>query len=172
MKNSFSLKGLTYLAMAFVMFLASCKDNDKIDFTSNDASNVEGETTADAFSNDATDVSTDAVNGISDTDFGSRKVISFAANDRLKCAEVTVIPSPNSTVDIPSGVITIVYPSNGSCTDARGVVRKGTITITYSGKRFVAGSTLITTFTDYTVGGIKIEELTPLPLLLQAVQVT
>jgi hypothetical protein len=165
MKNYSSLKGLTYVAMAFVMFFASCSDNNKIDFTSNDASNVEGETTADSFSSDAADVSTDAIAGVDATDLsGGRestikdKIITgdyFKANDRLKCATITL--TTTGTQGAPAGVITIVYPDNGTCKDARGNVRKGTITITYTGKRFELNSKIVTTFNNYTINGVKIE---------------
>ncbi len=160
MKNTFGLKGLTYVAMAFVMFFASCSDNNKIDYSTSDASNVEGESTSDSFSSDATDVSTDALAGISTTQLGGREgsepVTGFGDNDRLKCATITITRTGTSQ-DAPSGVITIVYPADGSCKDARGHVRKGTITITYTGKRFMVGSKIVTTFSDYSVAGVKIE---------------
>ncbi|CAN5267896.1 hypothetical protein BH09BAC3_BH09BAC3_23440 [soil metagenome] len=160
MKNAISLKGLTYVVVAFVMFLSSCKDNNSIDFTANDATNIEGESTSDAFISDATDVSTDAVNGYSDAQLnGGRtdEASGFGDNDRLKCATVTVVKSDNSTDGRPAGVITIVFPADGSCKDARGNVRKGTITITYAGRKFLPNSTMVTTFTNYTINGIKIE---------------
>ena len=160
MKNTFGPKGLTYIVVACFMFLASCSDNNKIDFTSNDAANVEGESTADSFSSDASDVSTDAMAGISTTQLGGREagepVTGFGDNDRLKCATITITRT-STNPDVPSGVISIVYPADGSCKDSRGRVRKGTITITYTGKRFMVGSKIVTTFTDYSVGGVKIE---------------
>lgn len=160
MRNAFGLKGLTYIAMAFFMFLASCSDNNKIDFTSSDAANVEGESTSDSFSSDATDVSTDAMAGISTTQLGGREasepVTGFGNNDRLKCATITITRT-STNPDVPSGVISIVYPADGTCKDAHGRVRKGTITITYTGKRFMVGSKIVTTFSDYSVAGVKIE---------------
>lgn len=142
------------------MFFSSCKDNNTIDFTANDAANIEGETTSDAFISDATDVSTDAVDGYSDAQLNGGRVDAasgFANNDRLKCATVTVTKSPNSTGERPAGVITIVFPADGSCVDSRGNVRRGTITITYAGRKFLPNSTLVTAFTNYTINGIKIE---------------
>lgn len=160
MRNTFGLKGLTYIAVAFFMFLASCSDNNKIDFTSNDAANVEGESTSDSFSSDASDVSTDAMAGISTTQLGGREasepVTGFGDNERLKCATITITRT-STNPDVPAGVISIVYPADGSCKDARGRVRKGTITITYTGKRFMVGSKIVTTFSEYSVGGVKIE---------------
>lgn len=165
MKNYFSVKGLAYASMALVMIFTSCKDNNKIDFSSNDAANVEGETTADSFSSDAIDVSTDAVAGVSDAEYmGGRgnsllkKILDnayFRANERLKCATITLTSA--STNDFPTGILTIDYPADGSCKDARGNVRRGTITINYTGKRFAVGSKIITSFSGYSINGVKIE---------------
>jgi len=141
------------------MFLSSCKDNNKIDFTSNDASNIEGETTSDAFTSDATDISTDAVDGYNDTQLsGGRvdEVASFATNDRLKCAKITLTKTGTDPGSV-AGVITIEFPADGTCADSRGNVRKGIITITYTGRKFVAGSKIVTTFTNYSVNGVKVE---------------
>jgi hypothetical protein len=163
MKNSPSLKNLTYVMVAVIMFLASCSDNNKIDFTSNDSANVEGETTADSYMSDAADMSTDAVGGISDQQLnggrvgGNPEAVSkdlFKDNDRLKCATITI--TRTGTLDAPAGVITIFYPDD-NCKDARGVARRGTITITYTGRKFVVGSKIVTTFTNYSVGGVKVE---------------
>ena len=160
MKNLFGMRGLSYLTVAFIMFLASCSDNNKIDFTASDASNVEGESTSDSYSTDASDVSTDVVGGLTDAQLGGRESeeikVGFEDNDRLKCAKITITKT-STNKDKPAGVITIVYPADGSCKDARGNVRKGTITVTYSGRKFIVGSTISTTFTDYSVAGVKIE---------------
>ena len=161
MKNLFGMKGLSYLTVAVIMFLASCSDNNKIDYTTSDAANVEGESTSDSYSTDASDVSTDVMGGLSTTQLGGRESEEikngFGDNDRLKCAKISIEKSTNSTGDKPGGVITITYPADGSCKDARGNVRLGTITVTYSGKKFAVGSTITTTFTGYSVAGVKIE---------------
>ena len=163
MKNLFGLKVLTYVAMGLFMFIASCSDNNKIDFTTTDATNVEGESTSDSYSSDALDVSTDAVNAVPTSVFGGREgrgeetpVTGLGENDKLKCAKVTITRTGTSN-DIPTGVITIVYPADGTCKDGRGNVRKGTITITYTGKKFALNSKIVTTFTEYSIGGVKIE---------------
>ncbi len=161
MKNLFGMRGLSYLTVAFIMFLASCSDNNKIDFTASDASNVEGESTSDSYSSDASDVSTDVVGGLSDLQLGGRESEEikggFLDNDKLKCAKITIERSLNATKDKPAGVITILYPEDGTCKDARGNVRLGSIIITYSGKKFAVGSTISTKFLNYSVAGVKIE---------------
>jgi len=160
MKKVCSFRTLSYLATAFIMFLASCSDNNKIDFTATDSSNVEGEGTSDSYASDALDVSTDVVAGISTTQLGGREnteepVQGFGDNDKLKCATITI--SRTGTKDKPSGVITISYPADGSCKDSRGLARKGKIIIAYNGVRFVVGSTIVTTFSDFSIGGVKVE---------------
>jgi hypothetical protein len=160
MKNSTGLKALTYFAMGFFMFLSSCKDSNTIDFTATDAVNVESEATTEAYSADALDISTDAISGISDAQLNGREattepVTSLSTNDKLKCATITI--NRTGTTNAPAGVITIVFPNDGTCKDVRGISRRGTITITYSGRRFVPGSVITTTFSDYYIGAVKIE---------------
>ncbi len=159
MKNSFGLKSLTYVAIGLFMFLSSCKDNNTIDFTASDAANVEGEATSDAYSGDALDVSTEAVNGMSAAQLGGRETetVPFSTSDKLKCATVTITRSPNATQLTPAGTITIVFPADGSCKDGRGIARRGTITITYAGMKFNTGSTISTTFTEFFIGAVRIE---------------
>jgi hypothetical protein len=159
MKKVRSLR-LSYLVAAFMLFLASCSDSNKIDFTATDSANVEGEGTSDSYSSDVLDVSTDVVGGMTTTQLGGREnteepVQGFGDNDKLKCATITV--SRTGTKDNPAGVITIAYPADGSCKDGRGVVRKGKIIITYTGLRFAVGSKIVTTFADFSIGGVKIE---------------
>lgn len=160
MKNLFGLKAMAYTAVAFFLFLASCKNNETIDFTANDSANVEGEGTSEAYSSDASDVSTDVVGGMSTTQLEGRvgtsePVQGFGDHPTLKCATITV--NRTGTLNAPAGVITIVFPSDGSCKDGRGRARIGTITITYNGRRFIPGSSIVTTLTNYSIGGIKVE---------------
>lgn len=159
MKNSFGLKALTYVAIGSFLALSSCKDTNTIDFTATDALNVESEATSDSYSADALEMSTDAVNGISDTQLGGRvatePVTSLSTNDRLKCATITINRTGNANA--PAGTITIVFPNDGSCKDARGIARRGTVIITYSGRKFVPGSIITTTFSDFYIGAVKIE---------------
>lgn len=159
MKNSTGVKTLTYVAIGFFLFLSSCKESNTIDFTTTDAVNVESESTSEAYSADALDVSTDAMSGISDTQLNGREasepVTSLGTNDKLKCATITINRTGNPNA--PAGTITIVFPNDGTCKDARGIARRGTIIITYVGRRFVTGSVITTTFSNYYVGAVKIE---------------
>ena len=161
MKKVRSLR-LPYLVAVLIMLLAACSDNNKIDFTSSDSANVEGEGTSDAYAADAMDVSVDVVGAVPASLYSGRENETiqpslYAAYEKFKCATITITRGPNSTKDNPQGTITIVYPDDGSCKDGRGISRKGTITITYTGPRFAVGSKIITTFTNFFIGGVKVE---------------
>ena len=79
-------------------------------------------------------------------------------DERFKCSGVvvTLTPGPNSTRENPNGVITVDFGTAG-CTDARDNTRTGKLIITYSGRRFVPGSTVVTTTENYTINGVKLE---------------
>ncbi len=69
------------------------------------------------------------------------------------CATVTVTPKDQGTY--PKTVI-IDYGSTG-CTGANGVVRKGKITYTLSGKLMAAGTVISVSFTGYSANGYTVE---------------
>jgi hypothetical protein len=43
------------------------------------------------------------------------------------------------------------------CTDLKGNIRTGKVIFTYNGRRFVTGSTVVTTVENYTINGVKLE---------------
>lgn len=160
MKTNLMLKSLSYFTFMALLFLASCQD-DKIDFSANDSQNVENEAVSDAYYEDADDMSSIAVSSDATTLTGGReseggrtvKIADIAK--RFDCATVTFELAPNNELGNPKGTITIDFGTG--CTDAKGNVRKGKIIINYSGKRFLAGSSVVTTFADYFINGVKIE---------------
>jgi hypothetical protein len=157
MKKITGLKSLTYLAVGFFLFLASCTD-DKIDFTSNDSANVENEAATDNYFEDADDMSAVAVWSDPATAGGREttggKLITVS-DIRFSCAVVTLVAATNSELLNPKGTITIDF--GAGCTDARGIVRKGKILITYAGLRYAVGATRSITFDGYFVNEVKIE---------------
>ncbi len=160
MKTNLMLKSLSYFTFMALLFLASCQD-DKIDFSANDSQNVENEAVSDAYYEDADDMSSIAVSSDATTLTGGREAaggktvtISDLAK-RFDCATVTFELAPNNELGNPKGTITIDFGTG--CTDAKGNVRKGKLIINYSGKRFLAGSTVVTTFDGYFINGVKIE---------------
>ena len=159
MKNSFGLKSLSYTAVAFFLFLGSCKDNDKIDFTSNDNANVQSEATTDSQTEETDDMASVAVASDNSTltgreEFGGR---SITINDeRFKCAKtITITTASDNTQAKPHGYIVVDFGTG--CTGPGGRTRVGVINIEYIGRRFMPDSQIITTFTNYSVNNIKIE---------------
>lgn len=154
------MKRLSYLVIAGLVFFASCDENT-IDFDAADSQNVENEAVTDAYFEDVDDISALTVSSDPATLNGGRESNSgrqIQVNDhRLNCPGiiVTLEVSTDSTPQHPKGVITINF-GNG-CEDARGNVRKGIIIITYNGRRFFPGSSVVTTFDGYEVNGIQIE---------------
>lgn len=154
---------LTFVVLlSTVLILDSCKKSSDTVLSLADTQNVNGESAADAFIGDATDMATLAVGSISSSTYTGRieAGIDTLSNldSRFSCATFTLARTGDKVA--PAGTITIDFsPSTKpeGCTDARGVTRKGQIIIKYSGKRFTSGSTMITTFNNYTRNGVKIE---------------
>lgn len=153
------------VTMAFVW---SCsKDDATPAVSSTDTANVQGESVTDSYYDESNDFSSTAVGGTPETATGRIDGLGDLDN-RLSCAIVTVVKDLTGTPNSPvyKGVITIDFKTG--CTDAKGNVRKGKIIVTYSGKRFSLNSTIVTTFADYYVNGIKIEGVNTLTNLTNA----
>jgi len=170
MKNVGRLKSVSSLLLAFVLILGSCSKSDEFVLSSTDIQNLNAESISDAEADDANDMSSIAVGNVDQTQFSGGRmegrtegnglivpIIPWANLDnRLKCAVIT-INRTNTAGSRPTGVITIDFDSNSTCTDARGNSRKGKIIIEYAGFRFLAGSTIKTTFDGYIKNGIKVD---------------
>lgn len=153
------LKGLSGLVMVALLFMASC--NEDVDFSANDSQNVENEAATDGYFEDADDMATLAVSADGATLSGSRESTSGRAGVKpadlrfSECVTVTLMLAEDNTTTTPHGYITIDFGTG--CEDARGNVRKGKIKIEFIGKRFFAGSKIITTFEEYFINGVEIE---------------
>lgn len=101
-----------------------------------------------------------AIEAPSETEYSNGRTSgSIAIQDhRFNCdgIAVTVQPDATSTTEMPKGVLTIDFGTSG-CTDLKGNVRTGKLIFTYNGKRFMPGSTVITTTQEYTINGVKLE---------------
>ncbi|MBY0434489.1 MAG: hypothetical protein K2U26_10300 [Cyclobacteriaceae bacterium] len=145
---------LFFVALLVVLF--SCELN-KIDFSNNDSANIQNEFSVESNFLEAEDISSVAVSADNATaggreSEGGRQIV---VNDsRFECATVTLVPTSISITN-PRGSITIDFGTG--CQDKSGVTRKGKIVVTYSGRRFMPGSSTETTFIGYEVNGIKIE---------------
>jgi hypothetical protein len=159
MKNNKLLKSTSILMIASIAWMSSCKDEEKI--SARDTQDVTEEAVTDTYFQDMDDMAGVAVQSDAATNGGrlaGGREVTGITDDRFKCsgAIVTIVADPNSTTTAPKGVITVNFGTTG-CPDLRGNIRTGKLFFTYNGKRFVTGSTIVTTGENYTINGIKLE---------------
>jgi hypothetical protein len=151
-------KLLLFLATAGVASALSCsKDDDSTSFAN--ASDIKEESVTDTYYQDLDGLGSVAIASVSDEQFsGGRTSVEIELNDYRICSEtvVSIIPDDQSTVDNPSGELIIEFGTAG-CQDLRGNIRKGTVVFRYSGRRFISGSTVITTLENYSINGIMLQ---------------
>lgn len=157
MNNVFG-KIATLSLIGGLILATSCNEEERLTVT--DTQDITEEALTDAYFQDMDDMAGVAIGTPSDDQYsGGRTSTTITIQDeRFDCAGivVTVTPGPNSTLDVPQGVLTVDFGSTG-CADLRGNVRTGKIIFTYNGRRFVPGSTVVTTVDNYTINGIKLE---------------
>ncbi len=75
---------------------------------------------------------------------------------RCSCENFSAVITidPESTPEIPRGQIVLDF--GAGCTGPLGNVRKGKIIITFVGRRFLPGSTIVTTFDGYSINDIEL----------------
>ena len=153
---------LSSVAMiAGVLILSSCKEDEEPQrITLQDTADLTDEAVTDAYFQDIDDMAGVAIESPSDTQYsGGRVSSSITIQDpRFNCdgISVTIVPDANSTQENPKGVLTVDFGSAG-CTDLQNNVRKGKLIFTYNGKRFMPGSTVVTTTENYFINGVKLE---------------
>jgi len=157
MNNLFGkITGLAFIGV--ITLLASCQQEDRL--TLADTQDITEEAVTDSYFQDMDDMAGVAMGAPSDTQYsGGRVATTITIEDqRFNCdgIVVTVVPGNNSTPDVPNGVLTIDFGTTG-CADLRGNIRTGKLIFTYSGRRFMPGSTVVTTTENYTINGIKLE---------------
>lgn len=163
-------RSLSLLVVAFFAFIASCSEKDGIDLTPNDSKNVENEASADAYQEDADDMGQQIVAADNSTATGAREDVESGrsmgprpgikpnGDIRFACNTTTITMefAADNTPNVPHGFITVNFGTDG-CTDARNNVRKGIIRVEFKGRRFLPGSSITTTFDNYSVNGVKIQ---------------
>ena len=141
-----------------IFFVASCTDEDRL--TVADTQDITEEALTDSYFQDMDDMAGVAINSPNETQLsGGRVSTTITIEDqRFKCAGIviTVESGPNSTIDVPQGVLTINFGTTG-CTDSKGNIRTGKLIFTYNGRRFKPNSTVVTTTDNYTINGILME---------------
>ena len=141
-----NLKKAAAYATIFIIFFAACQPDNEI-LSSLDIQNVNSETASSALESENSELATAVMGALTRTQYAGARfaadTLKNLSDSRLTCASVVL--NRTGTVDMPAGTITIDF-GNGlkstgvACTDNHGIQRKGQIVITYSGKRWVAGS--------------------------------
>lgn len=152
------LKNLTGVIAFLAGFLPSCDVQEQP--LQEESAYVAEDVISDFVFEDADDLAglallADAAPGGGRVSNGPRNI---TINDpRCNCSNLTVTIelAPSSTPSNPQG--TIVIDFGAGCTDPIGNIRKGKIIINFSGRRFLPGSTVITTFDGYSINDIIIQ---------------
>jgi hypothetical protein len=154
------LKLSAFALVAGVLALSSCKEEEDERFTLRDTADLSEEALTDAYFQDMDDMAGVAIETPTDTEYNSGRTSGTITihDHRFECegVVVTVESDPSSTVEIPKGVLTIDFGTSG-CHDLKGNSRTGKLIFTYNGKRFMPGSTVVTTTDNYFINGVKIE---------------
>ena len=162
MKNVFSMKTLSVVAVLSIALLYSCKKDNEDSLSSTDSQNVNSESVSASATSETADVGNSIITGLNDTKLNSNTrvagyILGETLDARLKGAKIYVIKDGASTWSHPIGVIKIDFGTG--VTDAAGVTRKGIIYIAYDGRRWAYQSTRKITFSYYYRNGIRVQGL-------------
>lgn len=162
---SFFKKTLVYMNIVALGVVVSCTDESAQ--LQQEAADIAEDAITDYYFEDADDMAGLAIISDSGTDDGGRVASgprNVNVNDqRFTCATVIISLDEDSNLNTPKGEIVIDF-GNG-CTDAIGNERKGKIRIRFNGRRFCANTTVVTTFENYFVNGIKLSGTRTLTVL-------
>lgn len=154
------LKLSTVAALVSVLILSSCKDEEPQPIILQDTADLTDEAQTDAYFQDLDDMAGVAIGSPSDTQYSTGRVSGTITieDPRFNCqgVTVTIVPDANSTQEFPKGVLTVDFGSTG-CSDRQNNIRKGKLIFTYNGKRFMPGSTVVTTTENYSINDIALE---------------
>lgn len=152
-------KIISLVCLVGVIVLHSCNDDEDTRISTQQSSAVQDESTADAYFNDASDLSTTAYNSPTQSNLSGRTasegklVFTVTGDTRFNGATLTLDATGN--LSLPQGTITIDFGTG--VTGPGGTIRKGKILVAYSGYRFVTGSSYSITFDGYEVNGVKVQ---------------
>jgi len=153
-KHILKRSGTAMILSVFLML--SCKEEDRL--TVSDTQEITEESVTDAYFLDLDDMATVAIGTPADDQYsGGRAATQLTIVDSRFCegAKVTITPSANSTISVPSGVMTVDF--GAGCMDARGNMRSGKLIFTYNKWRFMPGSTIVITTDNYVINTVKLE---------------
>ncbi|MBS1506118.1 MAG: hypothetical protein JSS79_05695 [Bacteroidetes bacterium] len=163
--NLLSVRNLAIATVSGIFALASCTTSNDSILSANDTQAVNSESAAASYTSETADISNAVTSNVGDAALSGARTegLIFPVGSlrkwdkRLACAKVTITHSAGSTKDNPQGTITIYYDSTTTCSDTTNVQRKGTIIITYSGRRFAKGSYRSLTYQNYSRNGVKVK---------------
>lgn len=159
-RKSKLLKSSAMLFVASMLAISSCKEDEPERLSLQDTADLTEEAVTDAYFQDLDDMAGLAIEAPSDTEYSNgRTSATITIQDhRFNCdgIAITVQPDANSTAEVPSGVLTVDFGTSG-CTDLKGNVRTGKLIFSYHGKRFMPGSTVLTSPQEYTINGVLLE---------------
>lgn len=142
--------------VASILILTSCSKNNEV-LNSTDVENVSSELLSEAYVAEASEMSIILFNNINDSKLGSisTPIPDLSSIDSpLNVAALTI--SGTGGTNNPQGTITIDFKTG--TTDHHGVLRKGIVKITYSGRRWAAGSTHSISFSGYARNRVTIDD--------------
>ena len=148
------------LSLTAIILISSCRDEERI--TVQDTQDISEEALTESYFQDLDDMAAVAIQSPSETEFnGGREKATIEVNDnRFRCDGdpilVTFERLAGSTTAVPKGRLTVDFGTTG-CTDLRQNTRKGKMIFTYNGRRFMPGSTVVTTLENYSINGIELE---------------
>ncbi|MBX2966414.1 MAG: hypothetical protein KF845_09730 [Cyclobacteriaceae bacterium] len=150
------------LALAAIVLLGatiSCEEDNAV--LQEEAADITEDVITDYFFEDADDIINLVLLAYDRPDTGDTTSIPrtiVMADPRLTCNEVvvTITMDEESSSETPKGRIVINFGEAG-CTDASNNVRKGKLIVDFTGRRFLPGSTIVTSFDKYTINDIKLE---------------
>ena len=158
MKINTLFKTLSILSISALWLISSCEEDERI--TTQDTQDISEEALTDSYFQDLDDMAgvavlSDEVTSGGRAPIGGRDIV--IQDDRLDCDGITVRLEPTDTnPDRPKGRIEVDFGDSG-CTDGRGNVRKGKIIFTYDGRRFLPGSSIVTSVENYYINGVRLE---------------
>jgi hypothetical protein len=158
LKPNFS-KITAFALVAAVLGMASCKEEDNR-ITLQDTADITEEAITDSYFQDMDDMAGVAVASPSESEYsgGRTKGPINIEDQRFNCDGiiVTLVVDPESTADVPRGVLTIDFGTTG-CEDLSHNLRKGKLIFTYQGRRFLPESSVVITTENYSINNVKLE---------------
>jgi hypothetical protein len=152
--NNFLRKTAAMVALLSLGITFSCQEEEAP--YEAESAYVAEESVTDYYYEDADDMAGVAVSSESGTAGGkvTSEAGAFTVNDDRLCAQVVLAFDLASTLEHPIGTLTIDFGTG--CDDPRGNRRSGKIIVRFNGRRFLPGSTIVITFENYVINGIKL----------------